>query len=208
MVVDLERYTNDSEEPNAAFGQGVIYTHNTQGEKIRKELSPRERWLLLENYYRPWHHQLSLSIEQQIARWGHCLLLDCHSFPDTPFAHEDDQGSLRPDICLGVCGNTPQWLLDNCISLFKQRGYSVEVNFPYSGCLVPGRFHRDKRVPAIMIEINRRLYLQPFSRDVYRLGNVPLKLAKFELVRNDIWSIVLSLAQMLTCRGVNSGAAH
>lgn len=195
VVVDLERYADDSQEEKAAFGQGVIYTHNTLGERIRRELLPRDRSLLLDDYYRPWHLQLENNIEQQLAHWGHCLLLDCHSFPDEPFGHEDDDGRPRPDICLGTGGNTPQWLLASCVSLFQQRGYTVEVDFPYSGCLVPGRFQRDSRVPAIMLEVNRRLYLKPASRDVYRLGNVPLKLASFEGLRNDIWSIMLSLAQ-------------
>ena len=86
-------------------------------------------------------------------------------------------------------------MLDSCRDLFLQRGYSVAVDFPYSGCLVPERFHGDLRVPAILIEVNRRLYLKPASRDVYRLGNVPLKLGSFEGFRNDIWSIMLSLAQ-------------
>ena len=137
VVVDLERYTDDSKEEKAAFGQGVIYTHNTLGEQIRTELSEPERRLLLDNYYRPWHLQLELNVVQQLARWGHCLLLDCHSFPDEPFAHEEDHGQFRPDICLGSCENTPGWLLDSCRGLFLQRGYSVAVDFPYSGCLVP-----------------------------------------------------------------------
>ena len=201
VVVDLERYANDNEEPNAAFGQGVIYTHNTLGERIRRKLSPQERWLLLDSYYRPWHLQLKLNIEQQLAHWGHSLLLDCHSFPDKPFGHEDDGGMPRPDICVGSSShNTPLWLLERCMEQFRNRGYSVSIDFPYAGCLVPNRFLGDPRVPAIMLEINRGLYLKPASRDVYRLGNVPLKLARFDMIRNDIWSIVLSLAHEMACR--------
>ena len=180
----------------------MIYTHNTQGEQIRRDLYPQERRLLLDNYYRPWHLQLELNVEQQIARWGYCLLLDCHSFPDEPFAHEDDHGSPRPDICLGFGGSTPQWLLDCCQKLFQQRGYSVAMNFPYSGCLVPDRFQGDSRVPAIMIEINRRLYLEPASLNAYRPGSVPIKLGCFDRLRNDIWSIMLSLAQAAQCQAL------
>ena len=200
VVVDLERYTNDDIEDKAVFGQGVIYSHNTLGEQIRRKLSNRERSLLLDNYYRPWHLNLELNVEQQLARWGHCLLLDCHSFPDEPFAHEDDHGWPRPDICLGGCGNTSQWLLDSCRDLFLKRGYTVGLDFPYSGCLVPEPHQGDVRVPAIMVEINRRLYLKPANRDVYRLGNVPIKLGRFDKVKSDIWSIVMLLAQEAECR--------
>jgi N-formylglutamate deformylase len=201
VVVDLERYSDDALEEKAAFGQGVIYTHNTLGEKIRREISDAERKLLLDNYYRPWHLQLQLNVEQQLERWGHCLLLDCHSFPDEPFGHEDDHGRKRPDICLGADnGNTPQWLIDSCTHLFQQRGYTVEINFPYSGCLVPARYHGDNRVPSIMLEINRRLYLKQVVRENVRSGDAPVTLSSFDTVRNDIWSIMLLLAHESNCR--------
>jgi len=201
VVVDLERYSDDELEEKATFGQGVIYTHNTLGEKIRREMSKAERNLLLDNYYRPWHLQLQLNVEQQLERWGHCLLLDCHSFPDEPFGHEDDHGLPRPDICLGFnCYNTPQWLMDHCIDLFLGHGYTVGINFPYAGCLVPGSYLGDARVPSIMVEINRRLYLKPAVREGYRLGNLPIRLSRFEALKNDIWSVMLSLSRVTRCR--------
>jgi N-formylglutamate amidohydrolase len=200
VVVDLERYSDDSLEEKSSFGQGVIYTHNALGEKIRRELSLEEKRLLLDTYYRPWHLQLEVNLEQQLQRWGYSLLLDCHSFPDEPFAHEDDQGRHRPDICLGVCCNTPQWLLDSCTGLFLKRGYTVDVDFPYSGCVVPEHFAGDTRVPAVMLEINRRLYLMPAGMESYRLENIPVKATGFEPVRNDIREVMLCLAEESACR--------
>jgi len=202
VVVDLERYIDDELEEKAAFGQGVIYTHNTLGEEIRREISKAERNLLVENYYRPWHLQLQLNVEQQLEQWGHCLLLDCHSFPDEPFPHEDDHDLPRPDICLGYnCHNTPQWLMDCCIDLFLGCGYkTVGIDFPYAGCLVPDSYRGDARVPSIMVEINRRLYQQPVVREAFRLGNIPIKLPQFEALKNDIWSVMLALSQLTKCK--------
>jgi N-formylglutamate amidohydrolase len=200
IVVDLERYTDDSLEEKAAFGQGVIYSHSTEDKPIRRELSEKERRQLLDNFYRPWHLQLELNIEQQIARWGHCLLLDCHSFPSEPFANEDDRGRPRPDICLGTGNNTPQWLVDHAVDLFRNQGYSVEVDFPYPGCLVPDRFQGDPRVPAIMIEINRHLYLEPLLPGAHQHGSAPATLPRFDALKNGIWSVMLSLSQVATCR--------
>ena len=194
LVLDLERYSEDEQEDNAQFGQGVIYTHNTLGELIRHEPAPAERQLLLDTYYRPWHLKLETNLEQQLQRWGYCLLLDCHSFPNKPFSHEYDNGRARPDICLGTSINTPSWLMEACCSFFQDSGYTVEVNFPYSGCLVPNRFEADIRVPAIMIEINRRLYLEAVQPITAESNSPPMKSAEFETVRNDIWASMLSLA--------------
>lgn len=195
LVLDLERYSDDDLEDNSRFGQGVIYTHNTLGERIRHELSAMQRQLLLDNYYRPWHQRLESNLEQQIWRWGYCLLLDCHSFPDEPFGHENDNGRTRPDICLGTSTNTPSWLLSGCHSFFLDRGYTVEVNFPYSGCLVPCRFEGNTQAPAIMIEVNRRLYLEPSQPNSTGPDTPPKKSAGFQTIRNDIWAAVLSIAQ-------------
>jgi N-formylglutamate deformylase len=201
VVTDLERYIDDAREPRASVGQGVIYSHDTLGQRIRRELSDFERHSLLASYYRPWHLKLEMDIEQQLDRWGHCLLLDCHSFPDEPFENQDDYPIPPPSICLGVNDDsTPEWLIESCHRLFLQRGYSVSVNFPYAGCLVPPRFYGNLHVPAIMLEINRRLYLKPAGRDCYRLGNVPVKTDKFERLRNDIWAIMLLLAEEMQCR--------
>lgn len=194
IVIDLERYCEDDLEDNARFGQGVIYTHNTHGECMRHEPSPAERQLLLDTYYRPWHLKLETNLEQQLERWGYCLLVDCHSFPDEPFFHESDNGRDRPDICLGTSINTPSWLMVACYSFFRDRGYTVVVNFPYAGCLVPSRFEGDIRVPTIMIEINRRLYLEPVQPISNRPNSPPMKSAEFETIKNDIWAAMLGLA--------------
>ncbi len=39
-------------------------------------------------------------------------------------------------------------------------GYSVKINFPYSGSIVPMSYYkREPQVQSIMIEVNKRLYL-------------------------------------------------
>lgn len=43
----------------------------------------------------------------------------------------------------------------------KGLGHSVLMNKPYSGSIVPMKYYRkDKRVQSIMLEINRKLYLE------------------------------------------------
>ena len=44
--------------------------------------------------------------------------------------------------------------------MFSGRGLSVEVDRPFRGALVPLQFYRsDARVLAVMIEVNRGLYM-------------------------------------------------
>ena len=40
-------------------------------------------------------------------------------------------------------------------------GYSCELNYPYSGALVPMEFYYDEspKIQSVMLEINRRVYL-------------------------------------------------
>ena len=107
----------------------------------------------------------------------------------------------RPDICLGFsASNTPEWLLRSCEQQFLQRGYSVAVDFPYSGCLVPERYAGDSRLPAIMLEINPGLYLKPAVREAYRYSNLAVRLQEFARLKNDIWAVMLGLTKELVCR--------
>ncbi|MBR4168526.1 MAG: N-formylglutamate amidohydrolase, partial [Lachnospiraceae bacterium] len=54
----------------------------------------------------------------------------------------------------------PEKITDTLVTFFRERGYSVAVNRPFAGALVPLRFYRkDPRVMSVMIEINRRLYI-------------------------------------------------
>ena len=53
IVVDVERYDDDSSEEMAEFGRGVFYTCDHLMRPIRKTLSGARREKLLARYYRP-----------------------------------------------------------------------------------------------------------------------------------------------------------
>lgn len=84
----------------------------------------------------------------------------CHS-PGSPLPCDRDQTTPRLDICIGTDPfHTPRELAGRLVAQFRERGYSVSVNTPFSGALVPMRYtRRESRVHSVMIEINRRLYL-------------------------------------------------
>ena len=62
-----------------------------------------------------------------------------------------------PDVCIGVNGSITeeaQYVIDT----FKSAGYTVKINEPFAGSLVPLKYLNDIRVTSIMIELNRRIY--------------------------------------------------
>ena len=100
---------------------------------------------------------------ERLAGFGRCVILDCHSFSGEPLPYESDRALPRPDFCIGTddC-HTPPELRDLCVDLLRGEGFSVRVNSPYGGALVPSAFYRrDKRVMAVMVELNRSAYLTP-----------------------------------------------
>nr|WP_239056949.1 N-formylglutamate amidohydrolase [Wenzhouxiangella limi] len=161
LVVDVERFPEDRDEPMAAGGMGVIYNRTSEGRPLRRPITERERQALLERWYWPHHRRLEGAVERALVRTGQCLLIDCHSFPSQPLPYETDQSPDRPDICLGTDEfHTPAVLVEATITAFRREGFNVAVDRPFSGALVPlSRYRRDGRVSALMVEVNRRLYL-------------------------------------------------
>ena len=161
LIVDPERFIDDAAEPMAARGMGAIYTRGSKGQILRRAPSPEERARLLARFYEPHHRALSEAVEAAIKAWGYCLIFDCHSFPSRPLPYEPDQRPDRPDICFGTDPfHTPERVLDVSDGLFTRAGYRAALNQPYAGALVPAtHFRRDDRVLAIMVELNRSLYM-------------------------------------------------
>ncbi len=161
LVVDPERFDDDEREPMARKGMGVIYTRTSNGHPLRRAPSEAERRRLLALFYEPHHAALTAAVEAALAAHGTCLVVDGHSFPTRPLPYEVDQDADRPDICIGTDeSHTPAWLRDLAVGTFEDAGWSVAVDRPFSGALVPMRFYRtDPRVRAVMVEIRRGLYM-------------------------------------------------
>jgi N-formylglutamate deformylase len=159
LVVDPERFTDDAIEPMAARGMGAVYTSTTDGAPLRSRLDAPERAELLARFYEPHHTSLETATHAALDATGRCLIVDAHSFPDSPLGSDLDQEPGRPEICIGTDAfHTPARLATEAVNGFQ--GLEVAVNRPYAGAMVPARWYRhDKRVSAVMIEINRRLYM-------------------------------------------------
>lgn len=166
IVVDVERFLEDSAEPMAAKGMGVIYTQTSNGIPLRRPISLNERQLLLDRYYIPHHQRLEHRVDEKLGIYGKCLVLDCHSFPSVALPYEGSEaGATRPDICIGTDGfHTPPALAEGLLREFSALGFRVALNDPFAGALVPiSKYQKDNRVRAVMIEINRNIYMDEVS---------------------------------------------
>jgi N-formylglutamate deformylase len=161
LVVDPERFVADDVEPMSRAGMGVVYTRTSNGAPLRNAPSAPQRADLLARFYEPHHAALTKAAGDALAAAESCLILDCHSFPSRPLPYELDQDPDRPDICIGTdATHTPRELLRSLRTALEAAGFRVAVNKPFGGTIVPAEyFNRESRVTSIMIEVNRRLYM-------------------------------------------------
>ncbi len=193
LVCDPERFRDDAEEIMASIGMGAIYETCSDGRKL-KQISAEHKEELLGRYYDRYHVELETAVEQKLQTYGKCLIIDGHSFYDEPLPYEFDQNPDRPDICIGTDpAHTPQQLEDLICRFFRTKGYSVELNRPFAGCIVPLKYYqKDRRVMSVMIEINRRLYIDHEINKAEGYGRV----------KEDISTLIELLVNTIICNEV------
>ena len=108
--------------------------------------------------WQPYHDALAGLVEQTVATFGVCLLVDCHSMPSSATAGRRPP----PDIVLGdahgaACAQSATRAIDH---FFGRRGYLTRRNDPYAGGYVTRHYGQPSNgVHAIQIEIARALYM-------------------------------------------------
>ncbi len=160
LVVDVERFELDEREPMAATGMGCVYRLTSDGKPLRRDLSIVERESLISSYYQPHHQRFAEIVDACLRDRKIALIIDCHSFPSRPLPYELEQNLERPDVCIGTDAfHTPEPVRDAFVGSFTDAGFSVAVNRPFSGAIVPSAHYlQNRRVLSVMVEINRGLY--------------------------------------------------
>lgn len=156
IFCDAERFSEDDEEVMAQYGMGVLYEKTDAGEPLRN-LTPELRKHILDNYYWKHHNLLSESVRLQLEQFGKATIVDCYSFPQIPIIIALDKSDFRPNFNIGTDAfHTPQKFIDLSIGFFNERGFSLGVDKPYSGSIVPMNYYQqNKNVQSIILEINR-----------------------------------------------------
>ena len=161
LVMDPERFRDDTSEPMARRGMGAIYVSRQDGRPLRRaDFSTEERARLIADLYDPYHRALEQLASELLEQFGCCLIVDLHSFPREPLAYED-AAMARPQVCIGFDdAHVDELLRDRWSAQLRDHELDVTFNSPFAGSLVPSLFYqRDRRVRSLMIELRRDLYM-------------------------------------------------
>lgn len=188
LLCDMERFKDDLKEEMSTIGMGICYSSTHNLEKLSSfRLSHKKA--IIEKYYDPYHRTLQRYVEEAFEEHGRVLILDCHSFSNVPFRCDLNRGCDRSDICIGTDNDhTPDDLVDMVREYFEGEGYSVKLDYPFSGTIIPGGFERNENLLSVMIEVNRNLYLEK-GKD-----KKPMRAQSFEKVKRQIHTLEERLA--------------
>lgn len=152
LVCDVERLPDG--EPMEAKGMGICYENDAMMERFR-DVDDELRIGIIEALYRPHHERLKRMVDDEVRRYGRCLIIDGHTFSPVPLPYEDDDA--RPEIDVGY--EDCEEALGALASTILSQWYDVMENRPFSGSLRPLDRLGDLRVASVMIEVRQDLNL-------------------------------------------------
>lgn len=150
---------------------------------------PAELRRRIDLVHRPFHQALDTVIARHLARWPRVLLLDLHSF-GVPAGGDvllgDRRGeSARPEVTAALA------------EAFVGQGFTVRINERFTGGWTVRRFAGHDRVDAVLVELNKRCYLDYARRAT---GDVPPPRADgFGLIKDRLRA---AIAQSIRCYGL------
>lgn len=134
----------------------------TRREIYRAKLNFQEAEQRIETVYRPYHRALTGLIARAHARFGFCILIDCHSMPSTGLPVTSIGDGRTIDVVLGDRSGqscAPR-ITDTAEGFLTQRHYRVTRNNPYAGGFTTQHYGNPASgVHVLQIEINRNLYM-------------------------------------------------
>ncbi|MDO5569620.1 MAG: N-formylglutamate amidohydrolase [bacterium] len=177
---DVERFKDEKKEPMASKGMGVIYdTFSNKTKFLNPSAEYKEK---VYKIYDKHHKKFDNLVCKILKKYNKCLIIDAHSFAEESVLTIN--GAINtPDICIGIDKDFEDKKITKLVvNHFKKNNFSIMINYPYVGSIVPNKYYKlkDKRVKTIMIEINKRVYMNNGKIDKDRF--IHLKTVITELI--------------------------
>ncbi len=143
-----------------AGGLGTIPRIVAENMEIyRHRLPVDEAMRRVEEIYKPYHAALRKLIARTHARFGYCILIDCHSMPGN--IRLGGTGD-RPDMILGdrYGASASATLSAAALEILDDLGFNAVRNKPYAGGFITEHYGRPSRgLHALQVEVSRALYV-------------------------------------------------
>ncbi|MFN3664065.1 N-formylglutamate amidohydrolase [Yoonia sp.] len=160
LVEGARRYAHN---PRITSGLGVIPRVVANGRQIyRGKMTLVEAHQRVTQYWRPYHDQLQMLLDQSITAFGEAILIDCHSMPHEALENMGPPGAGRPDVVLGdrFGATASGGVMDRIEAAFADAGLKVARNMPFAGAYIVQHYGRPSRGQhAVQVEIDRALYM-------------------------------------------------
>ncbi len=150
--------------------------------------TPAEVRSRIDQFYQPYHHQLTALLNEKVAQFGKVYLLDLHSF----------MGLITDDVCLGNANgkSCAAGLIDQTADSFAQQTYQVVKNKVFTGGFITRHYGQQPSVEALQIEIRYPTYLPD---DQLEVDTIPQwQGPKFEQAQTQLKKVFEAIA--LICR--------
>ena len=193
----IEDVRSTGSSARVTSGLGVVPRVVGVGRSIyHGKISMVEAQARLQDVWYPYHQRLQVLLDATRTKFGHVVLIDCHSMP-----HEAANPGLRsktsPEIVVGDrFGAAADLKVTDCVqAAFTDAGFRVSRNMPFAGAYISQHYGKPKRGQhVVQIEIDRSLYLDEASIEPLssfadfqtRLHTVIEKIAALEAGRDRI----------------------
>ncbi|MEO0358838.1 MAG: N-formylglutamate amidohydrolase [Pseudomonadota bacterium] len=178
--------------PRIASGLGVIPRVVAGGRAIyRGKMSLQDAHNRLDTYWRPYHAQLQMLLDQARMTFGRTILIDCHSMPHEAVNPGGLTPNLAPQIVLGdrFGASATRDVVGQIEAAFQRAGFRVSRNAPFAGAFTTQHYGRPSRQQhVVQIEIDRSLYMN--EKSITPLSTMPAFQARLRGVILDICRII------------------
>lgn len=165
LFMDPERLLENEEMEEV--GMGFLYTHGVNRTRIRED-DPVEREHVAETLYKPYHAKMSEMVKSTLDQHGRAVIIDIHSYSSKALPYELHSEGARPEVCIGTDDyHTSPGNYSTASEVFRNHGFQVGMNTPFSGTFVPlEHYRKDHRVTSLMVEIRRDTYMDELSLEI------------------------------------------